>query len=181
MEKEETVSIWPTKLMRYQNIFTLLGAKPLSNRASPAREEKSFEIHIELDEILAQFDGAIVFENGAKFKSPLALPKSDKQGFVDLVIIYGTAEDSNNIFLVNKMYQDQIGKDFYVFGESSGGDQFCINRQSGEVFYWHHEAKTYDLSMFRIASSIVEFIEHLVPDNSDSGKSSGIISAHFDF
>lgn len=140
-----------------------------------------FTLQSELASILENFSGGIVFESGAKFKSPLKLPKSDKQGFVDLVILYGTAEDSNNIFLANKMYQSQIGKDFYVFGESSGGDQFCINRQSGEVFYWHHEAKTYDLSMFKIASSISDFIEHLVPDNEDSGRGSGIISAHFDF
>ncbi len=169
--------------MGYQDIFASLGARELRGDSVDNKliSADKFTIQSELASILGSFNGGIVFENGAKFKSNLTLPKPDKQGFVDLVIIYGTAEDSNNIFLVNKMYQDQIGKDFYVFGDSSGGDQFCINRQNGEVFYWHHEAKTYDHSMFRIASSIAEFIEYLVPDNSDSGKSSGIISAQFDF
>lgn len=121
-------------------------------------------------------------KTGPSLSPPVKLPTCDKHGYVDVVIIYGISEDSNNIYLANKMYRDQIGKEFYVFGESSGGDQFCIDRQTGEIYYWYHEAKSHDLSMFRIATSLPDFIGQLVPDDDDSSnKSTGIISANFDF
>ena len=116
--------------MQYQDIFESLGARALRSEAIYTRQinDEIFEIHSELKNILSQFDGGIVFENGAKFKPPVKLPTCDKHGYVNVVIIYGISEDSNNIFLANKMYSDQIGKEFYVLGESSGGDQFCIDR-----------------------------------------------------
>ncbi|MGE1155801.1 SMI1/KNR4 family protein [Pseudomonas kitaguniensis] len=108
---------------------------------------------------------------------------ADEDRYVDLDIIYGLNRDSNNIFLKNSVYKDRIGEDFYTFGESASGDQYCIERESGKIYYWHHEAKHESEIKFLIAPNLIEFITHLIADEEKPliDKTKKIISATFDF
>ncbi|WP_457242435.1 SMI1/KNR4 family protein [Pseudomonas chlororaphis] len=88
------------------------------------------------------------------------------------------------MYYKNKMYSNQINGEFYTFGESGGGDQFCVNKKTGEVYYWYHEAKDDASSLFLIAPSFIDFFEHLVPDNDENDSKdddNGIVSAKFNF
>ncbi|MEF9674216.1 SMI1/KNR4 family protein [Pseudomonas sp. PCH446] len=138
---------------------------------------------MELAELLSHFKGAIIFTRGAKFKTQSKIPVRDEEGYIDLDIIYGLNSDSNNIFLKNETYTNQIDNNFCVFGESGSGDQYCLDKYTGEVYYWHHEA-TYDSeTTFLIAPTFKKFIAQLLPDDekNPTDKKRKIVSAKFDF
>jgi hypothetical protein len=171
--------------MSHDKILNELGAESMSFETKPPRNSLQDDIKMpeSLDKLLDKFKTAIVFSNGAKFKTPKKMPIGDKDGFVFLDVIYGLAPDSNNIYYKNEMYSDQIRSDFYTFGESGGGDQFCISKNTKEVYYWYHEAKDDASSLFLIAPSFTHFFEHLIPDNDEpnSKDDDGIVSAEFNF
>ncbi|PMY59516.1 MULTISPECIES: SMI1/KNR4 family protein [Pseudomonas] len=172
--------------MSYDKILNELGAESMSFETKQPRNglQDGSEISEDLKRLLSNFQTAIVFSNGAKFKTPKKMPIGDNNGFVYLDIIYGLAPDSNNIYYKNEMYSSQINRAFYTFGESGGGDQFCVNKKTGEVYYWYHEAKDDASSLFLIAPSFIDFFEHLVPDNDESDSKDdddGIVSAEFNF
>jgi hypothetical protein len=171
--------------MSYDKILNELGAESMSFETKPSRNNLQDDIKISenLNKLLDKFKTAIVFSNGAKFKTPKKMPIGDKAGFVFLDVIYGLAPDSNNIYYKNEMYLNQIRGDFYTFGESGGGDQFCINKNTQEVYYWHHEAKDDASSLFLIAPSFNNFFEQLIPDDEETGSKDddGIVSAEFNF
>jgi hypothetical protein len=171
--------------MSYDKILNELGAESMSFEKKRLHNSLPDDIKISesLNKLLDKFNTAIVFSNGAKFKTPKKMPIGDKDGFVFLDVIYGLAPDSNNIYYKNEMYANQIRSDLYTFGESGGGDQFCINKNTEEVYYWYHEAKDDASSLFLIAPSFATFFEHLMPDNdkTNSKDDDGIVSAEFNF
>jgi hypothetical protein len=172
-------------VMSHDKILNELGAKSMSFETKGPRNCFQDEIKTQesLSKLLDKFKTAIVFSNGAKFKTPKKMPISDKDVFVFLDVIYGLAPDSNNIYYKNEMYSDQIRSDLYTFGESGGGDQFCINKNTEEVYYWYHEAKDDASSLSLIAPSFTHFFEHLIPDNDETNSKDddGIVSAEFNF
>jgi hypothetical protein len=171
--------------MSYDKILNELGAESMSFEKKRLHNSLPDDIKISesLNKLLDKFNTAIVFSNGAKFKTPKKMPIGDNDGFVFLDVIYGLAPDSNNIYYKNEMYANQIRSDLYTFGESGGGDQFCINKNTEEVYYWYHEAKDDASSLFLIAPSFATFFEHLMPDNdkTNSKDDDGIVSAEFNF
>ncbi|RLU05035.1 SMI1/KNR4 family protein [Pseudomonas prosekii] len=171
--------------MLYDKILNELGAESMSFEKKRLHNSLPDDIKISesLNKLLDKFNTAIVFSNGAKFKTPKKMPIGDKDGFVFLDVIYGLAPDSNNIYYKNEMYANQIRSDLYTFGESGGGDQFCINKNTEEVYYWYHEAKDDASSLFLIAPSFAHFFEHLIPDNDETNSKDddGIVSAEFNF
>ncbi|AZC28228.1 hypothetical protein C4K38_0237 [Pseudomonas chlororaphis subsp. piscium] len=172
--------------MSYDKVLNELGAESMSFETKQSRNslQDGSEISEDLKKLLKKFKTAIVFSNGAKFKTPKKMPIGDRNGFVFLDIIYGLNQDSNNIYYKNEMYSNQISGDFYTFGESGGGDQFCISKKTEEVYYWYHEAKDDASSLFLIAPSFTNFFEHLVPDNEENNSKNdddGIVSAEFNF
>jgi hypothetical protein len=172
-------------VMSYDKILNELGAESISFETKRLCNslQDDIEISENLKRLLDEFKTAIVFSNGARFKIPKKMPVGDKDGFVFLDVIYGMAPDSNSIHYKNEMYSNQIRSDFYTFGESGGGDQFCINKNTEEVYYWYHEAKFDASSLFLIAPSFNSFFEQLTPCNYEvnSKDDDEIISAEFDF
>ncbi|WP_064120059.1 SMI1/KNR4 family protein [Pseudomonas fluorescens] len=171
--------------MSYDKILNELGAESMSFEKKRLHNSLPDDIKISesLNKLLDKFNTAIVFSNGAKFKTPKKMPIGDNDGFVFLDVIYGLAPDSNNIYYKNEMYANQIRSNLYTFGESGGGDQFCINKNTEEVYYWYHEAKDDASSLFLIAPSFATFFEQLMPDNdqTNSKDDDGIVSAEFNF
>ncbi|PHN29613.1 SMI1/KNR4 family protein [Pseudomonas sp. ICMP 460] len=169
--------------MLYNKIIETLGAEARFFEVSDIDQACRIELATELAQLLIFFKGAIVFIRGAKFKVDADIPVADEDRYVDLDIIYGLNRDSNNIFLKNSVYKDRIGEDFYTFGESASGDQYCIERESGKIYYWYHEAEHESEIKFLIAANLIEFITHLIADEEKPliDKTKKIISATFDF
>ncbi|UUT19628.1 MULTISPECIES: SMI1/KNR4 family protein [Pseudomonas] len=172
--------------MSYDKVLNELGAESMSFERNQSRNglQDGSEISEDLKELLKKFQTAIVFSNGAKFKTPTKIPAADNNGFVYLDIIYGLTPDANNIYYKNEIHSKQIDGELYTFGESGGGDQFCISKKTGKVYYWLHEAKDDASSLFLISPSFTEFLEHLAPDNDEDNSKDdddGIVSVEFNF
>lgn len=169
----------------HEQIIKKLGAETrfFEEKKVSSLLQANITLATELSELLNHFKGAIIFTRGAKFQTQSKIPTRDKEGYIDLDIIYGLNTDSNNIFLKNETYTNQIDNNLYVFGESGSGDQYCLNKNTGEVYYWYHEAEHENETTFLIAPTFSDFITHLLPDDEDSStdKKKKIVSAKFDF
>lgn len=165
----------------YEKIIKELGAKGVLFKSVDNIVSEPINLSVELLELVGFFKGSIVFERGAKFKTQKNIPVRDSEGFIDLDIIYGLNNDENNIFLKNKTYKYQIAEDLYVFGESGSGDQYCLSKKTGQVYYWYHEAKFENETTFLIAQTFEGFISGLCPDDDVTEKASNIISSRYDF
>ncbi|MFJ2710768.1 SMI1/KNR4 family protein [Pseudomonas sp. NPDC087346] len=152
--------------MLHNKLIDALGAKAriFIDISIKRTTSKDLKIPADLAELLSHFKGSIIFTRGAKFKTQSKIPVRDKEDYIDLDIIYGLASDSNNIFLKNQVYANQIDQNLYVFGESESGDQFCLSKATGEVYYWYHEAKHENETTFLIAKNFKDFIMGLRPD-----------------
>lgn len=164
-------------------ILNKLGAHVLKGDKTPNNENELKKIEsflkIELSEthksILNNYGGAIVFDEGAKYKPKTQSPVDDPQGFQNIEVFYGVLDDDNGLLNQNKMYSRQLPSTVITIGEAPGGNQICINRQDGRVLFWHHEAESEDKTLFEIAPSFDEFFSQLEPDNgSQPSVSSGI-------
>lgn len=169
--------------MPYDKIIENLGAEARLLEIVDVDQEYNIELPTELSELLNYFQGSIVFTRGAKFKSGTKIPVADRDGYVDVDIFYGLRHDSNNIFLKNNLYKDRIGETLCTFGESGSGDQYCFEKKTGKIYYWHHEAKYEDETKFLIAPNLKYFIKNLIADEEEqlADKTKKVISAKFDF
>ncbi|WP_160154007.1 SMI1/KNR4 family protein [Microbulbifer sp. ALW1] len=114
--------------------------------------------------VLESYENSIVFDHGAIYKPVEKSPVDNTDGFQSLEMLYGLQGDSNLVSR-NKMYKGQIPKECVVIGESVGGNQVCLSRASGKVYFWFHEAEIEDHSLFEVAESVNNFIEGLLPDD----------------
>ncbi|OCX20509.1 SMI1/KNR4 family protein [Pseudomonas graminis] len=153
-------------------------ANPTSRQIDePLQEGCVIEIEDLLLDLTSDLGGAVVFTRGAQCVS--------QTGTYDLDIIYGLSPDGYNIFHRNNMYSRRIPNNTYTFGESPTGDQFCIDKATGAVHYWVHDAANEDRGYVLISSSLEDFLNRLAPDGaSDSEaleKSKKIISIDLSF
>lgn len=136
---------------------------------------------IEIDELLldliTDLGGAVVFTRGAQLATPA--------GIYSLDIIYGLSADGHNIVQRNEMYSGRIPDNTYAFGESPTGDQLCIDKATGAIHYWAHDAADVDRGYVLISSSLEDFLNRLTPEEtSDSEaleKSKKIVSIDLSF
>lgn len=152
-----------------------LGARSVKNNSLNKRAV--FQVESELNitftdgykSVLSGFDNSIVFDHGAMYKPVQNSPVDTLEGFQSLEMLYGLQGDSNLVDK-NRMYKGQIPEDFIVIGESIGGNQICLSRSSGKVYFWFHEAEFEDNSLFEVAPIVDDFIKGLVRDEMlDSG------------
>ncbi len=110
--------------------------------------------------ILTKMGGGIYFS--AKYKPDVRSPLSDSEGYNSLDFLYGLTDDDNGVLAKNRTYgREQIPDTYITVGESSGGDQLCIEKNSGKVYYWHHEALSEDKMFYLVASSFDDFLSRL--------------------
>ncbi|MGL5680457.1 MAG: SMI1/KNR4 family protein [Plesiomonas shigelloides] len=147
-----------------------LGAKNLPSDCPDRFSIEKIEIELKVKlaplhkEILLRFCDSIVFEYGAKYKPIQRTPVDTADGFQGLEILYGL-KGSQNLVAINNIYKGQVPDDFIVIGGSVGGNQICISRSSGDVYFWFHEAEFDDECMFEISKCIDDFIYGLIPDD----------------
>ncbi|MFV8847337.1 SMI1/KNR4 family protein [Serratia fonticola] len=112
--------------------------------------------------LLKKYTGGIFFENGAKYAIDTNIPNISL-GYIDVIFLYGISDDDNGLAYRINMYSSNIPSEYYPLGESSGGDQVCINKKTGEIFFWWHEAQTDSESLYFLSSNIESFIDGLTP------------------
>ncbi len=120
-----------------------------------------------LTAILRHFSRSVIFNNGAKFRPSEKTPVDDSEGFQNIDILYGPIEDQNGILKKNAMYLDQLPNGLIAIGETTEGNQICLNSKRNIVF-WHHEALQDSQSTYLISSDFETFLSSLEPDSVSS-------------
>lgn len=121
----------------------------------------NFSIPEPLREVLVYFRGALVFENEVRFRPVQSTGLEDTDGCHGLELVYGVASNENGFREKNAMYKPQLPDGLVAFGESAGGNLICVDRLTGRVIFWHHEATSIDKSTFEIAQNINIFFNSL--------------------
>lgn len=154
--------------------LTRLGARALgktepnpTERMAVIKKSLSIEFPRALEAILLALRGAIVFDKGAIFTSDERSPVDDSHGKQGLGVLYGIEDDRNGLLACNEMYADQLPRNLITIGETPGGNQVCLERGSGRILFWHHEALTDDSALFQIALTFDDFIARLEPQESN--------------
>lgn len=112
--------------------------------------------------LLKKYNGGVFFENGAKYAISNNIPNISL-GYIDVIFLYGLSDDDNGLLYRINMYASNIPSEYYPLGESSGGDQICINKKTGEIYFWWHEAPTDPESLYFLSKNIESFIDGLTP------------------
>jgi hypothetical protein len=157
-----------------------LGARLLGEKSGHLEQalksaEQIVPMPLSYREILLEFGGAIIFDNGAKFTCDEHSPLSDKNGYKSLEVLYGLGNSKNSIEQKASQYEGQLPPSFVPIGESSGGNLVCVNG-TGSVHLWDHESQQSE-GTWRIAASIDEFLKRLEPDDAGIGSTEGIIES----
>lgn len=156
----------------FTEVMKMLGARVLEDNDSDlSLDLTSVEVQLGVNfsdqyrRLLQEYEGSIVFDNGAQYKPAIKSPVDYKDGHQTIEILYGLSGKSN-IVNKNKMYGKQLPLNIITIGESSGGNQICLSIKDGKTFFWHHEAITDDSSLYKIADDLDALIANLKPDNS---------------
>lgn len=121
----------------------------------------NFSIPEPLREILIYFRGAIVFENEVRFRPVQTTGLEDTDGCHGLELLYGVSSNTNGFREKNLTYKSQLPDGLVAFAESAGGNLICLERFTGRVIFWHHEATSIEKSTFEIAQNINNFFDGL--------------------
>lgn len=121
----------------------------------------NFSIPEPLREILIYFGGAIIFENEVMFRPMQTTGLEDAGGFHGLEVIYGVSKSANGLREKNVTYRLQLPQGLVPFAESAGGNIICIEKLTGRVIFWHHEASSTEKSTFEIARNLNVFFNLL--------------------
>lgn len=169
--------------------FIELGASPFYGESCQVDNSK-YKKFLSKDHIhiLKQYNNySVSFEKGAIFiiDGDRYPPICDTDRSISLDLLYGLKNDENSIAERNnhltKVYPEL---DDYIFiGESSGGDQICLKKKTGEIYYFYHEAEYEYEELYFLTSNFSIFVERLLIESEDKNSDplKGVISYHFDF
>lgn len=136
----------------------------------------NFSIPEPLHEILIYFGGAIIFESEVRFKPIQATGLEDIDGCHGLELLYGVSNSTNGFREKNATYIHQLPDGLVGFAESAGGNLVCLEKFTGRVMFWYHEATSIDKSIFEVARNVNDFLNGLsVADSPTEIKSKNII------
>lgn len=162
------------------NKLTELGARRIGEAAIDARSvmeeiESKLPISSAYRIILIHYNGAVVFDRGARFKMDEPSPLNDNEGYQCLELLYGLGGSKHSITNKAAQYAEELPESFVPIGESSGGNLICVDK-SGVVYLWDHESLPGE-GYWQISSDINGFIDRLEADDSNIDSSSGIIDS----
>ena len=160
--------------------MTELGARLFGDRAedveqSLSRVERLMPLTPRYRQILATFGGAIVFDNGARYRPETRTPLTKPDGHNDLEILYGLGVDPHSLEDALSKYRDELPPSLMPVGEAPGGNLICVNDE-GAVFLWDHESDRTEV-VWTIARSLDEFVDNLEPSDAPIGTTDGIIES----
>ncbi|GAA4805545.1 SMI1/KNR4 family protein [Lysobacter hankyongensis] len=151
--------------------FIKLGPEALSApSAQPEidllQTERDLDIELpqSLRQILLQYAAPVVFAHGARFRPDTLCGVEGRDGHLTLLTLYGPGAGDSGLLAMNRMYSDQVPPLMAVIGESPGGNQLCIERTSGRIYFWNHEAEHDEAALTAVAESFDAFRERLVAD-----------------
>jgi hypothetical protein len=145
----------------------VLGSSSPSALSYVEQFEGDQEVHLPeaLRAILLGYRGAVIFDIGARFRPARRTLLEDDDGYHHLELLYGASSGPNGIKEKNDTYSDQLPSSLLAFGEIPGGNLVCINRETGQVFIWHHEDDTQDAAHYA-AESVESLFAMLEPVSS---------------
>jgi len=131
--------------------------------------------------VLETFEGAIIFANGAKFRTDAPSPLNRKDGSQNLEVLYGPGNGKHSIRYHAERCADELPPRLIPIGETPGGNLVCVDG-AGVVYLWDHESMRSE-GLWRVASSVDDFLDRLEPDDSGIGNTDGIVESesHLDF
>lgn len=135
-----------------------------SDLAPSVQFEKFFPIwYLEL---IKPYNGRIFFKKGAVFSPLINPPIIDKDISIDFLYGNSNGEGGLNHNIKNSFnaIQNEL---FLSFGECPGGDKVCIEKTTGAVYYFWHDALTDDSRLFHLSDSLEDFIEQLHPEDDE--------------
>ena len=159
--KEEELGCEPFETLED---FNFLESKTIENLSSTHKK------------LLKKFKVAVVFENGALFKSYESTPLTDEDGFDELDMLYGlsgkfTLDEQNQ-----KNNRQGIADSYLIIGDAPGGDKICLCLETNNIYYWHHESPLSN-NMFKICDDFDQFWNRLHPSGAENSKIKGIIES----
>ena len=166
------------------DLISRLGAVKFGNVSNdPGSDLSIFETRIDfslpetLRNILLFFGSAIVFEKRVKFKPNQRTMLEGEDVHHGLGLLFGVAQDRNGLREKNIAFQEQLLSGLVAFGESNGGNLVCLEKTTGRVVFWHHEAVSDDKSVFEISTNLDDFLKSLTNDTTpEQSKAQGIVS-----
>jgi hypothetical protein len=160
-----------------------LGAKPwiidqdaVIERTSEIEAALQVVLPSSYSRVLEKYGTSITFDNEVLFKPEELSGWEGKDGTLDLVGLYGLARDDRGLSTANAAYGSQIPSTCIVIGESSGGNQLCLDRQSLGILFWDHEAESEGRSTYLVSNSFEDFINRLQRGDNQVGSTEGIIA-----
>lgn len=127
--------------------------------------------------ILDHYKNSITFEKEMLFRPIASSGWEGSDGALDLITIYGLSYDDQGLLKQNSVYESQVPPSCIVFAESSGGNQICLDRHSGQVLFWDHETDGHNDPVSLISSSFDDFIAQLYAGDDTIGSLDGIIAS----
>jgi SMI1-KNR4 cell-wall len=112
----------------------------------------------------------------AKFN--IGLPEANIIESVDLTtsvsVFYGICKNHPRDLLANKnMFEGRLPKNVITIAEAGGGDQICLQLETGAIFFWNHEEEcgedelpSYD-NMSLLSPSFEGFLNNIKPYKSE--------------
>ncbi|ANC42056.1 hypothetical protein A6V27_17605 [Hafnia alvei] len=129
------------------------------------QNKNEYEKHIspEYLNLLMRFNGGIFFKNGIKMKLKNTIPFFSS-GYLDFIFLYGHTKDTNGINHIINTQPTRMPITYIPIAECDGGNFLCLKKDSGEIFFWWHEAPYDSECFYKITDSIEDFINNLEPD-----------------
>jgi hypothetical protein len=120
--------------------------------------ELDFEINRDIKEILIDYNVA----------KPLKTFYKKENVEFNLDYLFGFSKKDHEDFVHNhKTYLQRMLQEMYPIGTIDGGDLLCINKITGEVYYWFHEEDVWSLAgnkkyPTKVGNNLNELLESLI-------------------
>lgn len=151
------------------SLIERLGARALKNSQDAGAAIREFErrmgfqLPAELFLLLAEVEGAVVFDRGAWFVPLVFSGRESGNGRLSLEVLYGGARGPNGLAERYDMLKHELPAGIFSIGEAPGGDQICLEKKSQKVLFWKHDVSP-DKAITEIASDVASFFEALEPE-----------------
>lgn len=151
----------------------VLGAPAPNPTAALAETERALDLALPgaLRDLLSAYGGALLFDNGARFRPDHPSGREGRDGCLSLVSLYGPGDDDNGLRAMNRNYERQVPPMMAVIGDAPGGDQVCLERSSGQIYLWLHDAEDDEASLSPVAPGFEEFVSRLHPEETSPAPS----------
>ena len=151
-----------------KNLIDRLGAHLLEDNdakiftAADFESQTGIRLPYELSSLLEEIGGTVIFDHGAKFIPSSPSGRENEGGYLSLDVLYGFSTGLDGLAERHTMTEDDLPPKVIPIGEAPGGDQICLDLESGIILFWKHDVEQSE-AITAIASDITEFFASLEP------------------